>query len=164
MNELMVAALRCDLTRVITFMAAHGASGRSHDFLGYPGSHHQLSHHQGQESNLEALRHIARWEVEQFVHLIGLMAAAPDGEGTSLLDNTMVYFSSEIEDGNAHRHWNLPVLLAGGAGLGLTPGQHHVYEGDPPMANLFMGMLEVFGTPVSSFGQDGTEVLPGLFG
>lgn len=52
-----------------------------------------------------------------------------------------MFFSSEIEDGGSHRHRNLPVLLAGGGGGTVDSGRHVVYENDPPIANLFIAML-----------------------
>ena len=64
----------------------------------------------------------------------------------------MVFFSSEIEDGNSHRHENLPVLLAGGASGQLDTGRH-IRRQDEPIANLFTAMLDLAGAPVSGFGD-----------
>ena len=49
-----------------------------------------------------------------------------DIDGSTLLDNTMVYCSSEVEDGNAHNHFNLPVILLGRGGGAITPGSRSV--------------------------------------
>ncbi|MEC9072427.1 MAG: DUF1552 domain-containing protein, partial [Myxococcota bacterium] len=136
MTDLMVTALRCDQTRVISFMLANAGSNRTYDFLGVSGAHHEISHHQNLQENYDKLTVIDTWEVAQYVKLVERLAAVPEGEGT-LLDSCAVFFSSEVEDGNAHRHTNLPVLLAGGAGGALTPGRHLVYSDAPPMANLF---------------------------
>ena len=54
-------------------------------------------------------------EVERLAYLLNRLDSVVDGEdGSTLLDNTLVYFSSEIEDGNSHRHTNMPILTAGG--------------------------------------------------
>jgi hypothetical protein len=162
LRELMVVAMRCDLTRITSFMFGNGGSNRNHSFIGAPGAHHEISHHQGSEENLAILRTIGRWEVDQFTQLLLAMDAVDEGGGCSLLDNSMIYFGSEIEDGDSHSHSNLPVLLAGGGGGELVPGRHIVYGEQTPVANLFMAMLENFGVLTTSFGEDGHEVLPAL--
>lgn len=80
----------------------------------------------------------------------------------ALLDNSLVFFSSEIADGNAHDHDNLPVLLAGGGGGAVTPGRHLVYPRNTPIANLFLSMLRSVGVNDSSFGADRTGPLANL--
>jgi len=162
LRELMVVAMRCDLTRITSFMFGNGGSNRNHSFIGAPGAHHEISHHQGNEENLSILRTIGRWEVDHFAQLLLAMDAVDEGSGCSLLDNSMIYFGSEIEDGDSHSHSNLPVLLAGGGGGELVPGRHIIYGEQTPVANLFMAMLENFGVLTTSFGEDGHEVLPAL--
>ena len=71
----------------------------------------------------------------------------------------MVFFSSEISDGNRHNHNDLPVLMAGSGGGAWTTGRHIVYPDRTPIANLFIRMLNELGAPVSEFGDDGTESL-----
>ncbi len=75
-----------------------------------------------------------------------------EGTGT-LLDNTVVFFSSEIEDGNSHAHTNLPVLLAGSAGGRLPMGQHFEVPDKTPLANLFVSILNALDVPNSGFGD-----------
>lgn len=161
MTDMMVLAFQCDLTRVITFMLNNAATGRSYDFIGVSGAHHELSHHMGMQENFDKLTKIDTWEVQQLAYLLTRMSAIKEGEGT-MLDNSLVFFSSEIEDGNAHRHTNLPVLLAGKCGGAVRPGRHLAYHGDPPLANLFIAMLGAVGVKVDKFGDDGTAPLPGL--
>ena len=79
-----------------------------------------------------------------------------------MLDNSAVYFASEIADGNSHSHRQLQVLLAGSAGGQLNPGRHVVFPDDTPMANLYLRLLETFGIFEKSFGVDSTGVLTGV--
>lgn len=162
MNQLMVTALQCDMTRIITFMLGNGGSNRSFEFLGVQGAHHELSHHQGSTTNLGRLRTIARWEVEQLADLLMRMQAVEEADGSTLLDNSLVFFSSEIEDGDSHSHFNLPVLLAGRGCGAVTPGRHLRYASNEPIANLFLAMLHASGVEADTFGDDGTRPLPGL--
>lgn len=161
MHDLMVLALQCDITRVITFMLGNAGSGRAYDFIGVGGAHHELSHHGGDPAKQAALQAIDTWEVERFASLLLKLDAVQEGTGT-LLDNTLVYFSSEIEDGNSHAHTNLPVLLAGNAGGALSSGRHMVIPGGAPLANLFISMLGALGVETATFGDDGTGPLVGL--
>ncbi len=161
MTELMVLALQCDQTRIITFMLENAGSGRDHSYIGAPGSHHEISHHQSLQSNYDKLKIIDKWEVAQYAKLIQRLKDTPDGDG-NLLDNTMVYFSSEISDGNQHNHNNLPVLVAGKLGGAITPGRHFKVPDGTPLANFFISVANAFGLPDQTFGDDGTGPLPGL--
>ncbi|NOJ97066.1 DUF1552 domain-containing protein [Corallococcus coralloides] len=160
MLDLIVLAFQCDLTRTCTFMLGNARSTRVYSFLGLSGEHHTYSHHQRVQANYDALVKIDKWEVEQFSYLLQRMKDVQE-EGGTLLDHSAVYFSSEIADGNMHEHKNLPILLAGRAGGALSPGRHIRYGGQP-LANLYIALLQMFGVPATTFGDDGTGPLPGL--
>ena len=161
MLDILVQAMRCDLTRVGTFMFGNGGSNRAHTEAGMQEGHHELSHHQNDAAKLEKIAQIDVWEISILLHLLEQMSAIDMG-GRSLLDETTVYFSSEVEDGNRHYHYNLPIILAGRAG-GLQTGRYVDVRAEEnnnePVANLFMRILEDAGTPVASFGDDGTRAL-----
>lgn len=163
MMDLIVLAFQCDLTRIATFMLGNGRSDRVYDFLGLSDTHHTYSHHQRQQANYDALATINRWEVEQYAYLLQRLKAVRETDGSTLLDSAFVYFGSEVEDGNAHGHTNMPVLLAGRGGGALGPGRHVRYSGEP-IANLFISVMRGMGASVSTFGDDGTGPLPGLQG
>lgn len=159
MTDLMVVALECDLTRVITFMMENGGSYRSFDFLGVTGAHHELSHHQGVPWKLESLTTIDAWEVEQFAYLVQRLGQTTDVDGASLLDNTVAMLSSEISDGDWHNHDDLPVLVAGRGGGAVTPGRHLVLPAERPIADLFLGIAGAAGVDRRRFGEDGRRPL-----
>jgi hypothetical protein len=164
MHELLVLALRCDLTRVLTFMLANGFSDRHYAFLGVSGGHHQLSHHGEKPEDVAQLETIDRWEVELLASLAAGLDAVDEGEGT-LLDHTLLYWSSELSDGNTHGHEGMPVLLLGKAGGKVSPGRHVVYDPPRPVADLYTAFLEVFevaGPEGELFGDDATGPLPSL--
>jgi hypothetical protein len=159
MGDVIVKAFECDRTRVISFMFGNAGNNRTYGFLpNVTDGHHNHSHHGSQQANYNALISIDTWEIERLASLLGKLQAASDGEAGSVLDNSMVFFSSEIEDGNAHRHTNLPTILAGRGGGTITPGRHLDYGGQP-MANLFIAMLQKLGVDISSFGDNGTGPL-----
>ncbi|WP_373044795.1 DUF1552 domain-containing protein [Vulgatibacter sp.] len=170
MCDLIALAFQCDLTRVCTFMLANGFTNTAYSFLGVGEGHHELSHHREQDSYIDHLKRIDRWEVEQFAYLVGKLKAIQEGEG-SVLDNSLVLFSSELSDGNNHHHINKPVVLAGRGGGEVRPGRHIYYRGaggEFPVADLYMTMLANVGVHVESFGRGhdgnpyGTRVLTEL--
>jgi hypothetical protein len=161
MCDLMALAFQCDATRVITFMIRNAGSGMSHDFVGAPGSHHDISHHNNDAAKFDLLTKIDTWEVAQLAYLLKKLDTIQEGS-SSVLDNTAVYFSSEIADGNAHGHKSMPILIGGGLGGTFTPGRHVKYDGGPPVANLFVAILNAFGISTKAFGDNGTGPLSQL--
>ena len=161
MSDLQVLAMQCDITRVITFMLANSGSNRNYAFIGVPEQHHDLSHHGDSEAMVAQLQTIARWEVEQYAYLLGKMDAIVESNGLTMLDNSLVYFSSEVQDGNTHTHTDLPILLAGSAGGATVTGEHIVAKKAEPLANMYRTLLEAWGTPDDTFGNS-TDIMSGL--
>ncbi len=73
----------------------------------------------------------------------------------------MVLYGSGISDSDRHSHHDLPAILAGKGGGALDTGRHLRFAKETPMANLFVSLLDVFGTPTKTFG-DSTGYLDGL--
>ncbi|MFT3710927.1 MAG: DUF1552 domain-containing protein [Archangium sp.] len=164
--DLITFAFQCDLTRSVTYMQQNAGSGYVYRFLNVNGSaitdgHHTLSHHGGDTAKNDALEVINRWEVEQFAKLARKLKAVTEPDGTTLLDNSALFFSSEIEDGDSHSHLNMPILVAGKAGNALRTGQHLSFPNAPSVANLFVTLAQAMGLPDTSFG-DSTGTLSGL--
>ena len=159
--DLLISALRCDLTRVSTFMLGNGGSNRAYPELGVSNGHHSISHHQQDPTNLSNLAVIDRWEVGILAHLIQQLADTDEGSST-LLDQTTLLFTSECADGNAHRHYDLPVLLAGRVST-LNMGQYvdlrENTANNQPIANLYLSILHDAGVNLQTFGDDGVTPL-----
>ncbi|MFT6396289.1 MAG: hypothetical protein ACJAYU_001032 [Bradymonadia bacterium] len=162
LTDLMVLAFQCDLTRFTTFMLGNAGSNRQFPFLGISEGHHGISHHQGVVENHAQLSTINEWEVRQFAYLLERMKAVEEPDGTTLLENSMVFFSSEIEDGNSHSHSNLPVLMAGQCQGTIETGRHVRYSDNEPIGDLFVSQLDKIGVEVDEFGDDGTGPLEGI--
>jgi len=164
--DLVVLAFQCDITRVATFMVGNAASGRTFPWLGIPDTHHELSHHQGLTEKLRKLKDINRWEVSLLAHLLkkldGIEELGPDGQPRTILDDTFAIMGSELTDGNAHNHDNVPCIIGGRAGGLLDSGRHVRFSEEKPVANVFYTLLQGMGVPVPRFGDDGAEVLTTL--
>lgn len=161
MLDIIALAFQCDVTRAATFMLGNAGSNRVFDFLGLSSGHHTYSHHQSDPGNYAALAKIDHWEIQQLAYLLQKLDAIQEPDGT-VLDNSLIFFSSEIEDGNSHSHNNMPIILAGGGGGAVTPGRHVRYTNAPPVANLFVSMLHSVGVQTNTFGLNGTGPLGNL--
>lgn len=73
-------------------------------------------------------------------------------QGETLLDRTMVFFSSNLGNASSHSTKNLPVLFAGG---GFKHGQHLAFDpkNGPPLSNLYVSMLQRLGIETDKFGS-----------
>lgn len=167
MLELAALAFQCDLTRVMTFMFGQSASHEDFSFItGSTSEHHDTSHHQNNPANLAKLRAISRWQLEQYASFLKRVDGMTEADGRSVLDNMCAYFSSEISDGNSHRKYDMPVLLAGGLGGKIkTGGQHFMYmpmnfprpvlgpSGGPHTGKVLISIANAFGLPITTFGD-----------
>jgi len=154
--DLIVLALRCDLTRVVTYMMDTARSGRSFDGLG---SHHQISHHGNDPEMVSKLLAINQFYASQLSYFLAAMKAVRDPDGTTLLDRSAVLFGSGLGDSNEHRKDHLPLIVAGRANGSLRPGGALDLPVNTPLANLHLTLLQRLGSTRTTFG-DSTGVLP----
>jgi len=161
MLDMLALAFQSDTTRIATFMFGNAVSGRNFSFLeDVRGGHHDISHHENDAEKLRMYQRINQWHIEQYAYLLGKLKGMKEGEGT-VLDNCLILFGAGLRDGNSHSPHNLPLVLAGRGGGRIASGQHLVYERDSPLSNLYVSMLDAFGTPVERF-ADSTGPLAGV--
>jgi len=161
MLDLIALAFQSDTTRISTFMFGNAVSGVNFRFLeGVTDSHHEISHHSKDPEKLRQYAVINRWHVEQYGYLLRKLRDMKEGD-RSVLDNSMILFGSALSDGNSHNPHRLPLVLGGRGGGRIASGQHLVYTEDSPAANLYVSMLDAFGTPVDRF-ADSTGPLRGV--
>jgi hypothetical protein len=161
MLDLIALAFQSDTTRITTFMFGNAVSGVNFRFLpGVTDSHHEISHHSKDPEKLRQYAVINRWHVAQYGYLLRKLRDMKEGE-QSVLDNSMILFGSALSDGNTHDPHRLPIVLGGRAGGRLASGQHVICPEDSPAANLYVSMLDAFGTPVDRF-ADSTGRLSAL--
>jgi hypothetical protein len=155
--DLIHLAFQTDSTRLITLQLL-GTSGVP-PIPGVSQGHHDLSHHGQDPTKIAQLKTL---ELEKMKTLRDFLKQLRDTkeEGDSLLDRTMVFFSSNLADASKHSVKNMPVLLAGG---GFKHGQHLAFdkENNLPLCNLFVSMLQRMGIEADKFGSS-TGTLTGL--
>lgn len=159
MLDLAVLALRCDLTRVVTYMFGVELSRTTYPFLGVPEEHHYASHHREDPTLLAAIEAILGWHMGRFASLVERLDAVDELDGT-LLDHTLLVGLGGMGEPNAHVPDDVPVVLAGGA-AGWSHGTHRTFQGTP-LADLHVSTLQGLGLDEPRFGREGTGPLPGL--
>jgi len=164
MGELIILAFQNDLTRVATLVIdpeRWDSPRMYHGVFDKPMNHHVLTHTKGEESKA-ALTKIDRFHVEFFATLVNKLAEVREGK-RSLLDSTCVAMGSGISDGDSHNYRDLQVLLAGSAKGIIRGGQHLHYDGNRPLADLWLTLAQGAGIKLPRF-ADSTGVLRELVG
>lgn len=165
--DMQVLAFQTDTTRVVTVAAGSDESMFPGVVtVGYERHCHTLEH-QGNASRpedadpiaREACRQIHAWYTQLFAETVRKLRDIDEG-GSSLLDNTVLMFSSYMADGG-HGRDDYPVVLAGKAGGALKTGRHLAFDKKAPMANLYVELLNLFGIPTASFGDSETSRFAG---
>ncbi|MCB1089937.1 MAG: DUF1552 domain-containing protein [Verrucomicrobiae bacterium] len=167
MLDLLLLAWRMDKTRVATLIFNRDVSHMKFGFLdGVMNDQlHGISHHKDDPEKLNSYRLINRFHVEQFAYLLGKMKAIDEGQGTTLLDNVMLQFGSNMFNGDSHDGRNLPMVLAGRGGGTIAAGRVIDLAPQPEerqrACNLYLALARRMGVPIDRFG-DSVEALPQL--
>jgi len=157
MFDMLALAFQANLTRVFTFMMAAEATNLTYTHIGISDAFHPLSHHQNDQSKIERLVKIQTYHAQAFAKFLAKLAKMPDGDG-SMLDHAILMYGGNMSNSNAHDHFPLPVLLAGG-GCGKVKGNQHLrYPDRTPLANLLATVLDRAGVAVDHVG-DSTKTL-----
>jgi Protein of unknown function (DUF1552) len=195
--DILALALACDLTRVASLQFSTATSQVTHTWLGsnQTDCHHNYSHNgptslyqlggcpgyvynnmgqcvnapdmygtanQNFYQNLPQQQAIDNWYATQVAYL----AQKLNGMGT-LLDQSVICWSSELDMGAAHNHDDTPFLLVGGANGQLKTGQMVTFpldltdsSGSPASFkvdrahnDLLLTLAQVMGTPMTTFGE-----------
>lgn len=179
MVDLGVLALTCDLTRVLVLQYSNSWAL---DFKKYKlgdgvadWSDHFISHKLGDRDRATDLDSLpadqakaiadarvlqtSRFKVRRFTNLINQLKAA-SGAGGSLLDESLVLYTSENGDGDSHGRKNMPIMLAGHAG-GFETGRR-VEAANKPTGALHGSILNYLGVETAEYGDPISAPISGL--
>ena len=153
MMDLLVVALQCDLTRVFSFMFTGAGSQTTFPAAGVGGGLHSLCH----AGDWDAVRRSTLYTMGCLRMFVEKLAAADDVGGVSkLVDNVLVYATSEFSEGEMHGVGEFPVLLAGHAGGAVRAGIHYREPGGN-ITKVHTTILRALGLDVASYGFNGGE-------
>ncbi|HUL80796.1 MAG TPA: DUF1552 domain-containing protein [Gammaproteobacteria bacterium] len=152
MFDLLAIAYQADLTRVFTFMTGREASQRTFPGLGMSETHHDVSHHGRQPAKMAQHAKINTHFTELFAEFVAKLRAAPEGDG-SVLDHSLIAFGAGMSDGQAHNSYPLALAIVGGRARGVRGNRFLVAPEWSPIANLWLGVAGMFGSPIESIGE-----------
>jgi hypothetical protein len=163
--DLIAQAFSCDATRVATLQLASENGAPSATWLGHdPGNYsHKLSHAAQGEAMFEQFIEYSRWYASQLAALVQRLKAIDNGDGTSVMDDTLIVWTHAIGMGNVHSNKDVPAVLIGNAGGAFETGRY-LSLGGIPNNHLLVSICQAMGLDRDWVGDKkyGTGPIPGL--
>ena len=146
--QLMVAALKCDATRVTTLQFGD-ATGGSVTFpaVNVNRNWHSLGHNPGADKVV-----VDKWVMTQFAGLLDMIKAVPEGPGGTMLDHMTVLWANHMESGDTHGATKLPWILAGKCN-GFWKQGISISDSGKNNTHVMATILNAMGVNVQSFGD-----------
>ena len=151
MTDLMVMAIACDQSRV--FNLAYSQSAAATSKTGYDKPHHTASHEEAVDLKLgyqPQTSWFIRRAMESWAYYVEAFAKVKEGDGT-LLDNMLIYASTDQALARIHSIENQPMFTAGRAGGRIKTGLHIDGAGTPG-TRLGYTAMKLFGLDHASWG------------
>jgi hypothetical protein len=149
-SDIVALALKCDLTRVVSFMLGNHQADYIVPESGVDTNYHQSIHGRPAEDYIKYRSYFAT----KFQYLIQRLADTEDMDGNSVLDNTIILHVSDMGDARAHTGENAPFMLAGGGSGALTTGRSLNLNG-VDYKSLLDTVAQAAGVDVSASGYPG---------
>ena len=102
------------------------------------------------------------WQTGVLAALMTELDSIQDPDGSKALDNTLIFWGSDVSRGNVHAHDDMPFLLAGG-GAGFRMGRY-VRWNHNSHCDLLVSIINGMGGNVTTYGDPAfcTGPLPNL--
>jgi len=147
MIDMLVMALACDLTAVGSLQWSDTEAEHTFPWLGLNQSLPYYMNEGGYQPN--ELTTIFTWYVAQHAYLLQELEQVSTGSG-SLLDETLIFFGSQLQNPATHEKTNMPFLLAGNGG-GLRTNRSVKYD-HASHNDLLVALFNLCGDTRKSFG------------
>lgn len=158
----MFMALACGQSRLAHLIWAGETSQMAHPWLGFNDLHHDLSHRDNEPAVKVKLTKINRWYAEEFGYFLGRLDSVMEGNGKTMLDNSLVIWLNGMGEGKSHTRNNIPFVLAGLGGGAVKGGRYLTYNN--AHNQLLVSILHMMGfRDQNTFGDpEWSGPLPGL--
>ena len=161
MNDLLVWALQCDQTRIVSYMLEDERSNFVYDFVQkrhfealtstpVPGTGTDW-HTGGQNGSADDYGTIVYWHIAKLAALCEKLASIGEADGRSVLDNSVIFVGSAMHGGD-HQCVRLPALVLGSGGGALKTDRHVDLVKRPLRDFYFTLMNGVYDLGVTDFG------------
>lgn len=152
MTDLMLMAVACDQTRVFNMFYASAFSATTKP--GYDKPHHTATHEEAVDETLQCQPNVSwytRRAMEEWAYYVEALANFREGDG-SLLDNSLIYATTDQSFAKIHGIEGIPMFSAGRAGGRVKTGLH-VDGGGSPGCRLGYTAMRLMGVDVPSWGD-----------
>jgi hypothetical protein len=151
MAALLAMAVACDQTRVFNMAYSDASSTTSKP--GYDKTHHTATHEESVDPVLgyqPTVSWFVRRAMESWRDYVEAFAKIKEGDGT-LLDNVLIYASTDSGFARIHSYDDVPMFTAGRAGGKMKTGLH-VSGGSSPATRLGYTAMKLMGLNSSTWG------------
>lgn len=152
MTDLMLMAIACDQTRVFNMFYASAFSATTKP--GYDKPHHTATHEEAVDEKLHCQPNVSwytRRAMDEWAYYVQALADFREGDG-SLLDNSLIYASTDQSFAKIHSIEGIPMFSAGRAGGKVRTGLH-IDGGGSSGCRLGYTALRLMGLDVPSWGD-----------
>ncbi|MCE9606007.1 MAG: DUF1552 domain-containing protein [Planctomycetia bacterium] len=158
MFDLARLALETDSTRLVTILVDQATNAKP-NIEGVTVGTHSLTHQSGSPVKREELKLVEEAQFRELARLLEAMKRSGDS-GTTLLDDTVVLYGSQLGNAGLHTNTNMPMLLFGG---GFRHGRHLAFDrkNNLPLCNLYVSVLQKLGIQADRFASS-TGTMSGL--
>ena len=156
LTEILVMALACNQTRIFNMLYSQALSLLRRK--GESFTHHTLTHEEPIDQSLGYQREVAELHVTSMRALATFIQAfknVPEGDGT-LLDNTLIFASSDTGNSRIHSVDNIPVMTIGSGGGRIKMGRHIKGNGDP-ISRIGLTTMQAMNINVEKWGTGSME-------
>jgi hypothetical protein len=172
MIDILAAALGSGLTHVASMQYGWAGANIRSPFVGVQDYLHPISHDRvifdGPNTRINPevdaqMVAVQAWYMGQLANLVDKLAAMPESDGTSVMDNTTILVVNELAEGAFHTVENMPFFLVGSAGGYFRTGRYVTFE-NRSHSDLLVSVLNAMGLPDTTFGDADlcAGALPGL--
>ncbi len=158
MCDIVAMGFQTDRTRVASVILANDLSAMIYPFLQVREGHHAASH----DNLSDSYERITRFHLSQMAYLAAKLDAMPEGDGTTVLDNSCLLFLSNMWSGRKHDNTRVPLVMAGGLGGTLETGRSLDYyaSGDEnrKLCSLYLSIMDRVGLKLPHFGDADTRL------
>jgi hypothetical protein len=155
MADIVAAAVTCGKARAVTMDLIDNGGGNSLTFpwLNISSPHFHDIAHQGSAGYAQKSV-IDRWFWQGCVaRVVGKLAGVPEGSGT-VLDNTVILVSNDMNEGSGHDVNNIPYVIIGSGGGFFKTGRLVTLASNVPNNHLLTSVLHALGmTTVTGVGD-----------
>ena len=166
MTDLSMLALACDRTRVLSLVFSLPAA---HVYYRHLGANMNADFHDtichgdpGDQSNQPRVDTGVHYVMSCLSEFLTKMQATAHG-ASNLLDQSLVFVTSDTAWGKIHTNTEWPVLLAGKAGGKLQGDGHYNFPGDN-LSKALLTVAQIMGSTATSFGGGAGAVTAPLGG